>query len=149
MKKCFGLVLSILVVLLAYGCGGGGGSASDVAKGFYRAGNEGNYEKAESYLSSSMKMVFDMGVLGGVGSSGGSSLAFENMMDGTTKNGTISQIEVTGGDEFIADVQAMVYLTLHYTDGTQAQDVLMLQKSDGNWKIMQSTLLVTGGLLSP
>ncbi len=149
MKKFVVLMLLVLASLLVYGCGGGGGSAPDVAKAFYKAGNAGNYEKAESYLSFTMTMVFDMGILGGVGSSGGSSLAFENMMDGTTKNGTISKIEVTGGEEFIADVQAMVYLTLHYTDGTQAQDVLMLQKSDGNWKIMQSTLLVTGGLLSP
>lgn len=148
MKKCVTLILLALVSLLAYGCSGGG-SPSDVAKTFYKAGNEGNYEKAESYLSISMKMAFEMGAFGGVGFTGGSGLEFENMMDGATKDGTIAQIEVKGGEEYPGGYQAMVYLTLHYTDGSQAQDVLMLQKEDGNWKIMQSSLLITGGLLSP
>jgi len=148
MKKCVTLILLALVSLLAYGCSGGG-SPSDVAKAFYKAGNEGSYEKAESYLSISMKMAFEMGAFGGVGFTGGSGLEFENMMDGATKDGTIAQIEVKGGEEYPGGYQAMVYLTLHYTDGSQAQDVLMLQKEDGNWKIMQSSLLLTGGLLSP
>lgn len=148
MKKCVTLILLALVSLLAYGCSGGG-SPSDVAKTFYKVGNEGSYEKAESYLSISMKMAFEMGALGGVGFTGGSSMAFENMMDGATKDGTIARIEVKGGEEYPGGYQAMVYLTLHYTDGSQAQDVLMLQKEDGNWKIMQSSLLITGGLLSP
>ncbi|MBA7546838.1 hypothetical protein ES705_39237 [subsurface metagenome] len=148
MKKRFALILFALVVSLVSGCSGGG-SPSDVAKDFYKAGNDGNYEKAESYLSISMEMAFEMGAFGGVGFTGGSGLEFENMMDGATKDGTIARIEVKGGEEYPGGYQAMVYLTLHYTDGSRAQDVLMLQKEDGNWKILQSTLLLTGGLLPP
>ena len=85
-------------------------------------------------------MVYEMVGLG---------IDYENAMDGATRYGTIAQIEVRGEEEYPGGYQAMVYLTLHYTDGSQAQDVLMLQKEDGNWKIMQSSLLLTGGLWSP
>jgi hypothetical protein len=139
MKRLTTLVVALgLLASLATGCGGG--SPSDVAKAFYRTGNEGNYAKAESYMSINMQMAFEMVGLG---------MDFENAMDVATRYGTIAQIEVRGVEEYPGGYQAMVYLTLHYTDGSEAQDYLMLQKEDGNWKIMQSSLLITGSLWYP
>ncbi len=139
MKKLTTLVVALgLITSLASGCGGG--SASDVAKAFYRAGNEGDYAKAKSYMAINMQMAFEMPGLG---------MDYENAMDGATKDGTIAQIEVKGVEEYPGGYTTVVYLTLHYTDGSQAQDVLLLQKEGGNWKIMQSSLFMTGSLWSP
>jgi len=126
-------VILSLLTCTAFGCGGG--SPADTAKAFYKAANDGNYDEAIDYLSIHLQMGFDiMNPLG---------MGIENAMDGVTRNGTIQKIEIKGGEEFPSGYQAMVYLTLHYTDGRQAQDVLTLQKEDGKWKIIISTLLAT------
>ena len=133
MKKCFALVLLALVPLLAYGCGGG--SPSDVAKAFYKAGNAGKYSEAESYLSFEARVVYRQPPMFGVTQS------FDNQMDAVTKGGTITRIDVEEGKDYGG--YAVVLVTLHYDDGGQASDTLSLLKEDGQWRIVTSALLLT------
>ncbi|MDO9333386.1 MAG: DUF4878 domain-containing protein [Dehalococcoidales bacterium] len=132
MKKCIALALFALVPLLAYGCGGG--SPSDVAKAFYKAGNEGNYSKAEGYLSFEARVVYKQPMFGVTQS-------FDNQMDAVTKAGTITRIDVEEGKDYGG--YAVVLVTLHYANGGQASDTLALLKEDGQWRIVTSTLLLT------
>ncbi len=139
MKKVITVLVLVLIGSLTItGCPGVGESPSDVAKAFYKAGNEGDYEKAFSYLSIHIQMAYKMPGAGLVFGK------FDNAMDGVTKNGTIKRIEVEGGEEFPGGHQAVIYVTLHYADGDKKQDVLTLQKEDGRWKIIMSILLATG-----
>ena len=136
MKRIIILMIVLALLTLSTCACGGGGSASDVAKAFYKAGNGGDYEKAKSYLSIHAQMGLE--ALSPLG------MAFESAMDAATKDGTIVRIQVKGGEEYPGGYQASMYLTLHYADGSQEQDFLMLQKEDGRWKILESTLLITG-----
>ena len=132
MKKRIALALLAMVPLLVYGCGGG--SPSDVAKAFYKAGNEGNYSEAESYLSFEARAVYRQPVFG-------LTQSFDNQMDAVTKGGTITRIDVEEGKDYGG--YAVVLVTLHYADGGQASDTLSLLKEDGRWRIVTSALLLT------
>lgn len=125
------MVVLALLVSFVNGCTGGGESPSDVVKAFYKAGNEGNYAKAKSYLSihtqMTMEMIPEMS-------------SFEEQMDAATKGGKIARIEIKGGEK--GDSVAIVYLTLYFKDGSQEQDVIELSKEEGKWKIYMSTWLM-------
>lgn len=126
-----GLVVVLLTVLI--GCSAAQ-SATSVVTAFYKAGNSGDYSKAKSLLM--MSGAYDQMNLGF------GSLSFERGMDGITKGGKIASIEVKGGDS-IGQNYAVVYATLHYNDGTQAEDTLQLMNSGDGWKIYLSNLLIT------
>ncbi|PIP49076.1 MAG: hypothetical protein COX14_01210 [Chloroflexi bacterium CG23_combo_of_CG06-09_8_20_14_all_45_10] len=131
MKKGVALIaVLVLLSLLVSGCGGG--SPSDAVKAFYKAGNEGNYAKAKSYLSIHTQMAMEMWPLG--------MPSFEEQMDAATKEGTIARIDIKGGEEY--GYMAILYLTLHYRDGSQEKDTVQLKKEDGKWKIYMSSLLM-------
>lgn len=117
-------------------------SPTDVARAFYRAGNEGNYTRAKGYLAPEARMVFKMEM-------GGTILIprFDKAMDAATKGRTITQIEVVEKVEHPGYV--IVMLTLYYADGSQAQDFLQLRKVDGQWRILQSTLLLAAPAGAP
>jgi len=133
MKKGAGLVaVLVLLSFLLSGCGGG--SPTDVTNAFYKAGNEGNYAKAKSYLSIHSEMGWEsMRPLG--------MPPFEDAMDAATKEGTIARIEIKGGQKM--GYYTVVYLTLYYKDGSQEEDTIQLLKEDGRWKIYISTLLMS------
>jgi len=61
-------------------------------------------------------------------------------MDAATKEGTIARIDIKGGEEY--GYMAILYLTLHYRDGSQEKDTVQLKKEDGKWKIYMSSLLM-------
>lgn len=130
-------LLLAIVATVAAGCAGE--LPADVAKAFYRAGNEGNYAKAESYLAAEARMAFEMVPMMG---------RFDNAMDAVTRGGTITRIEVEEGVEY-AGAFATVMVTLHYADGSQESDVLQLVKQDGKWRISQSSLLMKGAVRLP
>ncbi len=111
-------------------------SASGAATAFYKAGNKGDYTNAKNYLSVYVKAYYESNALG---------LNFENAMDNVTKDGKITKIEVTGGEEYSQANQASVFLKLYYSDGSQKTDFLSLEKVDGRWKILISSLLAASG----
>lgn len=133
--KIIGIAAVVIVIIIVVAAiTGGSGSPADVAIAFYRAGNDGNYTKAYSYLTPETRMVWEM--MGGFGP------RFDNSMDGATKSGTITRIEVTDAIQYDG-MSANVRLTLNYRDGSQRQDVLTLTKVDRRWRIFSSTLLLT------
>jgi hypothetical protein len=127
-----GVALIIAIVVLLIGVGERE-SPIEVAMAFYRAGNEGNYEKAFGYLTPEIRMAWKMGVP--------FIPRFDNAMDAATRGGTIARIEAEEAVEY-AGAFATVWLTLVYEDGSQARDVLTLMKVDGEWRIYMSTLLL-------
>ena len=125
-------VVVVIVVIVAL-VRGGGGSPIDTAMAFYRAGNEGNYDKAYSYLAPETQMSWEM--LGMMMPS------FDNAMDDATKGGDITRIESKQAIEY-SGAYATVRLVIYYRDGNQTEDVLTLMKVDGRWRIYMSTLLI-------
>ena len=133
--KIIGIVAVVIVIIVVVAAvTGGSESPADVAIAFYRAGNDGNYSKAYSYLTSETRMAWEM--------MGAFAPRFDNSMDSATKKGTIARIEVTDAIQY-GHMSANVRLTLNYRDGSQRQDVLTLTKVDGRWRIFSSTLLLT------
>ena len=127
-----GIVVVIVVVVALVR--GGGGSPIDTAMAFYRAGNEGNYDKAYSYLAPETQMSWEM--LGMMLPS------FDNAMDDATRDGDIARIESKQAMEY-SGTSATVRLTIYYGDGDDTEDVLTLIKVDGRWRIFTSVLLIT------
>jgi hypothetical protein len=123
-----GVVVAVVIVALLIA---GRGSPVDVAMAFYRAGNEGNYEKAATYLFPSIERAWEMLP---------SIRRFDTAMDAATKDGTITRIEATETIE-VGGV-ATVWLTLDYRDGSREEDILTLMKVDGEWRVYMSTLLL-------
>lgn len=137
MKKQITLIILLaLLVSCASGCGGGGETPSDIVKAFYRAGNEGNYAKANSYMSVHFQAGMQI-------ASPGIMPSFEEQMDAATKMGDITRIEITGGEKFGVGQPAMVYLTLYFRDGSQEKDIVTLRQEDERWKIVMSTWLMS------
>ena len=133
MKTAITLVVALgLLASVVSGCGGG--SPSDVAKAFYKAGNEGNYSEAEGYLSFEARAVYRQPMFGVTQS-------FDNQMGAVTKGGTITRVDVEEGKDYGG--YAVVLVTLHYANGGQASDTLSLLKEGGRWRIVTSTLLLT------
>lgn len=127
-----GVVIVIVVVVALVR--GGGGSPIDTAMAFYRAGNEGDYNKAYSYLAPETQMSWEM--LGMMMPS------FDNAMDDATKGGDITRIESKQAIEY-SGAYATVRLTIEYGNGSQTEDVLTLMKVNGKWRIFTSVLLIT------
>ena len=126
-------IVVVIVVVVALVRSGGGGSPIDTAMAFYKAGNEGNYDKAYAYLAPETQMSWEM--LGMMLPS------FDNAMDDATRSGDISRIESKQAVEYSGSY-ATVRLTIYYTDGDDTEDVLTLLKVDGRWKIFTSVLLI-------
>lgn len=129
------LVWALCAVALV-GCGGdggsSGGSSGGVAKGVpdadgrepfevlkagIMAGNEGDYDKAATFVTPSGGMQGD------------------NMMlwQKATNNGTVKIVEHTG--EQYQGQEVTVGYTLHFEDGSTKSDKAILMKVDNRWKI--------------
>lgn len=121
--------------LLLAGCGGdggNGGSSSSVPKGVpdsdgrmpfevlkagIMAGNEGDYDKAATWVVPSGGMVGDNFML----------------WQKATNNGTVKSVEHT--DEEYQGQGVSVGYTIHFEDGSSKSDDATLVKVDGRWKI--------------
>jgi len=132
-RRIAGIVVGLsVIVVIAVLLLGGGESPTDVAIAFYRAANEGNYARAEGYLAPEVRMAWQMMPM---------MPSFDTAVDGATKGGTITRIEVEEATEY-GRVSATVWLRLDYQDGSREQDVLTLTRVDRRWRIFTSTLLI-------
>ena len=130
-----GIIVGVVVVIIVIVAlvRGGDGSPIDTAMAFYRAGNEGNYNKAYTYLTTETQMAWEM--------MGMMLPSFDNAMDDATRDGTITRIESKQAVEY-SGAYATVRLAIYYNDGDNTEDVLTLIKEDGRWKIFTSILLI-------
>lgn len=102
-------------------------SPSQVVAAFYKTANDGKYSEIEQYLSVDAHNLF-RGTLGTL--AGG----MKGICDKTTKNGTITNIEILS--EVVRGEGATVIARIHFKDGTvNANDKTELIKEKGEWKI--------------
>jgi hypothetical protein len=128
---CLLVTVLLISLSLSVSCGSSSSPSSTVTA-FYTAGNSGEYDKAKEYLFLSNQMDFEL--LG---------MSFERSMDNVTRNGSIGQIKVRDG-EVLGEGYSIVYVTLVYKDGQEAEDTIQLMKSSGKWKIVMSILMAIG-----
>lgn len=135
-KTTITILACVLGSLMLVGCGGddgnSGGSSAGIPKGVpdadgrepfevlkagIMAGNDGDYDKAASWVTPSGGMQGD------------------NMMlwQKATNNGTVKKVEHTS--EQYQGQEVMVGYTLHFEDGSTKSDKASLMKVDGRWKI--------------
>jgi hypothetical protein len=96
-------------------------------KAFYVTANEGHYAEAEDMLSEAAKKTMD----GDLGQLAG---GFKKLCDETTKDGTITNVEITS--QQIRGEGAMVVDKITYKDGSVKSDdknSLILEKE--SWKL--------------
>ncbi len=115
-----GLIVAVSLALI--GCGSPKPGAT--VKAWTSAMNSGEYSKVEQFLSKNM--------LAQSKEAGGTD-AIKMMADMLTKNGQMTELEVTS--ETITDDRANVKFTVHYKDGSTEPGDVNLIKEDGSWKV--------------
>ena len=118
--KCFFIAIAMLSILC--GCNKEPKSPSEVVLAAYMAANDGDYEKANNYVSSELLMMADM-------FTGGNSRSF---WDEQTRNRAIKNIEIT--DEVITNDKAIVKFKFQYKEGDLKETEQGLEKINGLWK---------------
>ena len=133
-KKIY-MILGVAILLLIFlpiihgGCGYiWHKSPSQVVIAAYMAANEGNYSKAEKYISSQLLDVAK-------GSLGALAGGIKGLWDEATRNGTIQKIEIT--KEKVRGEEATVYFKVFFKDGKIRDDKEVLIKERGRWRITQ------------
>lgn len=132
-KTSIASIAGLLCALVLIGCGGDGGSSGgstakgvpdsdgkvpfEILKAGIMAGNEGDYDKAATFVVPSGGMVGDNFML----------------WQKATNNGTVKMVEQT--DEEYRGQSVAVGYTITFEDGQTKSDRASIVKVDGHWKI--------------
>ena len=125
------LLVASIIIGLFVGCNAG--SASDppeVIKAFYDAANQGKYEQAKKYVSQEVirNVEGPLGALHG---------GWKGILDGYTRDGTLTQVDVT--EVNVRGQGASLRVTKHFQDGATEELPIEFIQEDGKWKIAWST----------
>lgn len=99
----------------------------DVVKTFYSAANEGKYSEVEEMISDNAKNI----LTGTIGQMTG---GLKGFCDKSTRNGTLTKVEITKED--VRGEGATVFAKLVFKDGSSDNnDKTFLIKQNGAWKV--------------